>query len=102
MVYHGIDIQKGKIADFCKERHINRFSIFGSLISPDFNPDSDIDVLVEFAPEHIPSLLKVVRLERELSVFFDGRKVDLRTPEDLSDYFRDDVIASAKVQYSND
>jgi predicted nucleotidyltransferase len=64
-----------------------------------FRPDSDIDLLVEFEPDHTPSLLQMARLERELSAFFGGRKIDLRTKEDLSRYFRDAVVASAKVIY---
>lgn len=60
----------------------------------------DIDVLVEFDPDHIPGLLGIARMERELSALFGGRKVDLRTPEDLSRYFRQRVLAEAEVQYA--
>jgi len=95
-----IDFHKEQIASFCQERHIKRLSVFGSALRPDFQADSDIDVLVEFEQDHIPSLLVVVRMERELSVLLGGRKVDLRTPEDLSRYFRHRVLEEAEVQYA--
>jgi len=66
----------------------------------DFNPKSDIDVLVEFEPERVPGLLGIARMERELSELFGARKVDLRTAEDLSRYFRDAVLKEADLQYA--
>ena len=56
-------------------------------------------MLVEFEPDRIPGLLGIAGMELELSELFTGRKVDLRTPEDLSPYFRQDVLATAEVQY---
>ena len=94
-----ISIPKDQISDFCRERGIRRLAIFGSALRSDFRPDSDIDVLVEFEPGHIPGLLGIARMERELSVLFGGRAVDLRTPEDLSRYFRQNVLEEAEVQY---
>jgi hypothetical protein len=91
-------IPKEILADFCKRRHIKKLSIFGSYLREDFGPDSDIDLLVEFDPEHIPGLLDVAGMEIELSEAL-GRKVDLRTAQDLSRYFRDEVVACAEVQY---
>lgn len=75
-------------------------AIFGSALREDFGTESDIDVLVEFEPGHTPGLLGMSRLERELSSLFGGRKIDLRTPEDLSRYFREDVLREAEVQYT--
>ena len=75
-------------------------AFFGSVLRADFGPESDIDVLVEFEPTHVPGLFDIARMERELSTLFDGRKVDLRTPEDLSRYFREDVLKEAEVQYA--
>jgi hypothetical protein len=75
-------------------------SLFGSALRGDFSEESDIDVLVEFEPGHAPGLLGMARLERELSRILGGRKVDLRTPEDLSRYFRDEVLREAEVQYA--
>jgi len=95
-----IDLPKDKIAEFCRAHHIRRLAVFGSALRPDFRPDSDIDILVEFEPEHIPSLFGMARLERKLSALLGGRKVDLRTPEDLSRYFRQEVLKEAEVQYA--
>jgi predicted nucleotidyltransferase len=91
---------KDQIAEFCRRHHIRRLAVFGSALRSDFNETSDIDILVEFEPDHIPSLLGMARMERELSALFGGRKVDLRTPEDLSRYFRQDVLHEAEVQYA--
>ncbi len=87
------------IEDFCRKHHIRKLSIFGSYLREDFGPESDIDFLVEFDPEHIPGLLQVAGMEFELSKML-GRKVDLRTAQDLSRYFRDEVVAQAEVQYA--
>ena len=95
-----ISISDDLIASFCRERHIRRLAIFGSVLRPDFGPDSDVDVLVEFEPDHIPGLFGMARMERELSPLFGGRKVDLRTPEDLSGYFRQRVLNEAEVRYA--
>jgi len=92
-----IDIPKDKIAEFCRTNHIRRLALFGSVLRDDFRADSDVDVLVEFEPDHVPGLA-FFRLERELSDLL-GRKVDLNTPGFLSDYFRDEVLAEAEVQY---
>jgi predicted nucleotidyltransferase len=75
-----------------------RFS--GQVLREDFTPDSDIDVLVDFEPGHLPGLFGIARMERELSSILEGRKIDLRTAEDLSRYFRDDVLKEAEVQYA--
>ena len=97
-----ISISDKKIADFCRRNHIRKLSLFGSILRDDFNPDSDIDVLVEFEPDHIPSFFKLFDMEEELSSIFDGRKVDLRTPEELSKYFRDEVVAASEVHYAQE
>ncbi|MDW8317051.1 MAG: nucleotidyltransferase family protein [Anaerolineae bacterium] len=94
------DLPKDEIRAFCQRHHIRRLAVFGSALRPDFRPDSDIDILVEFEPDHIPGLLGIARLERELSGLLGGRKVDLRTPEDLSRYFRQQVLQEAEVQYA--
>lgn len=91
---------KEQIADFCRCRHIRRLAVFGSALRSDFNKASDIDILVEFEPEHIPGLFGMARMERDLSALLGGQKVDLRTPEDLSRYFRQEVLNEAEVQYA--
>ncbi len=97
-----IDLPRDKIAEFCRAHHIRRLAVFGSALRSDFRPDSDVDILVEFDPNHIPSLFGMARLERELSALLGGRKVDLRTPEDLSRYFRQEVLKEAEVQYAQE
>ena len=93
-------IPKPELAEFCRTHGIRRLAIFGSALRDDFGPDSDIDVLVEFAPGRVPGLLGIAGMEIELSPLFGGRKVDLRTPEDLSRYFRQEVLDTAEVQYA--
>ncbi|MBI4775157.1 MAG: nucleotidyltransferase family protein [Deltaproteobacteria bacterium] len=95
-------IPKEPIASFCREHHIRRLAVFGSALRSDFRNDSDIDLLVEFEPDHTPGLFGIARMERELSVLLGGRKVDLRTPEDLSRYFRRRVLEDAVVQYAGE
>jgi uncharacterized protein len=90
------------IADFCRRHHIRKLSFFGSVLRDDFRPDSDVDVLVEFEAGHVPGLFRLAGMERELSSLLGGRKVDLRTPQDLSPYFRDEVLVSAEVQYAQE
>jgi predicted nucleotidyltransferase len=86
-----------RIARFCRKHHIRRLSLFGSVLREDFRPDSDVDVLVEFEPAHIPGLA-FFHMEAELSELL-GRKVDLNTPGFPSPYFRDQVMEEAEVQY---
>ena len=94
-----IDIDRNKMAEFCRRHHIRRLALFGSALRGDFGPDSDVDVLVEFECGHVPGLIRLAGMERRLSEAFGDRKVDLRTPQDLSRYFREDVVAAAEVQY---
>jgi predicted nucleotidyltransferase len=93
-----VDLPKEKIADFCRRYHIRKLAVFGSALRKDFRPDSDLDVLVEFDPGHTPGLA-FFGMEQELSELL-GRKVDLNTPQFLSPYFRDKVLAEAEVQYA--
>jgi predicted nucleotidyltransferase len=94
-----IDVPRDRIAAFCKKHHIRRLALFGSVLSDRFREGSDIDVLVEFEQGQIVGLLRMSGMERELSEML-GRPVDLRTPADLSRYFRDEVLAAAEVQYA--
>ena len=95
-----ITVDRSRLAEFCRRHHIRRLALFGSALREDFSEESDVDMLVEFEPGHTPGLLGMARLERELSHILGGRKVDLRTPEDLSRYFRDEVLREAEVQYA--
>ena len=93
-----IKIPPDQIADFCDRHHILKLSLFDSVLREDFDSDSDIDVLVEFELNHVPGLIRLAGIEIELTEIL-GRKVDLRTPEDLSYHFRQKVLDSALVQY---
>lgn len=93
-----INISKDEIAEFCQRHHICKLSLFGSVLRDDFRPDSDVDVLVEFEPGKTPGLA-IVKMQQELSEMLNGKEVDLRTPQELSRYFRDRVMAEAVVQY---
>ena len=93
-----LNLSQEAIAQFCDRHHIRKLSLFGSVLRGDFTPDSDIDILVEFEPEHIPGLIRLAGMELELSEILE-RKADLRTAEDLSPYFRQDVLDSAMEQY---
>ena len=92
-------IPKDRVADFCQRYHIRRLAVFGSALRDDFRPDSDVDVLVEFELGHVPGFIALAGMEHELSGIL-GHKADLRTPEDLSRLFRDEVLSSAEVQYA--
>jgi hypothetical protein len=76
MRYHGIDIPEDDLAAFCRKWKIREFALFGSVLREDFGPDSDVDCLVEFAPDADWSLLDVIRAEQELGALL-GRPVDL-------------------------
>lgn len=93
-----ISIPKEKIDKFCKAHFIISLALFGSVLTSEFTESSDVDVLVEFDPAHIPGLFGIVDMEEELTKIV-GRKADLRTPQDLSRYFRNDVIKQAYPIY---
>ena len=94
-----IQIDKSQITAFCEKNHIVKLALFGSVLTRHFSEESDVDVLVEFCPEHIPGMIRLCGMERELSEII-GRKTDVRTPNDLSRHFRDEVIKSPVVQYA--
>jgi len=94
-----IELPKERIKEFCKRHHIRKLSLFGSALRDDFSPESDLDILEEFDPAHIPGLIRLAGMEIELTEIL-GRKVDIRTAQDLSRYFRDEVLNSSKVQYA--
>jgi len=94
-----IVIAQDKIREFCERHYIRRLAIFGSALRDDFGQESDVDVLVNFIPGHTPGFFKLFEMEEELSGLLGGHKAEMRTPEDLSRYFRDKVVAQAEVQY---
>ncbi len=97
MQHTALLVPQSEITNFCQRHHIQRLALFGSVLRPDFAPESDVDVLAEFKPGHVPGLA-FFAMQEELSALF-GRQVDLNTPQCLSKYFRDDVLAQAKDLY---
>lgn len=96
-----IPMNRDRIAEFCKRNHVRKLALFGSVLTKNFRPDSDVDVLVEIERGHPVGLIRFAAMERELSELL-GRRVDLRTPAELSPYFRDDVMRTAEVQYAQE
>jgi predicted nucleotidyltransferase len=96
-----IKIPKTWIKEFCKEHHITKMSLFGSVISDHFTSSSDVDILVEFDPRHTPGLFSFVRMRNTLSEHL-GRDVDLRTPEDISKLFRNEVMQHSYLIYGKE
>ena len=88
------------LSDYCRLHHIRRLSLFGSYAKGTAHADSDIDLLVEFDGGMAPGLIGLAAMEAELSALMGGRKIDLRTPQELSHHFRDQVVADAVVQYA--
>jgi predicted nucleotidyltransferase len=93
-----IGIPKAWLEGFFEKNHIVKMSLFGSVLSDQFKETSDIDILIEFEPKHVPGLFGFVRMRDALSRRF-GRKVDLRTPEDISTLFRNEVIQQSYPIY---
>jgi len=87
--HHGVVLSGDRIADFCRKRYIRRLALFGSILREDFGPNSDVDVLVEFVPGHVPGF-DFFAIEEELSAMM-GRRVDLNTAQFLSPLFRDKI-----------
>jgi len=98
MVQCHVQVSSDQIRRFCQKHGIRKLSLFGSVLREDFGPDSDVDVLVEFVPGARVGLIRLAGMQQELSALV-GRNVDLRTPAELSRYFRDEVVQSAKVEY---
>lgn len=96
-----ITIPQIELNQFCQRHLIAKLSLFGSVLRDDFTSESDLDFLVEFEPDYIPTFFKLAQMERELSSLFKGRKIDLRTPQELSPYFRQTVIQDALIQYDS-
>jgi len=95
-----LHIDEATLASFCQRHHICRLALFGSQLKGTARPDSDIDLLVEFESGWVPGLLALASMELELAELLGGRRVDLRTAEDLSRYFRDEAVRTAEVQYT--
>ncbi len=95
---HQVNLPSREIEAFCRKHRIRRLAVFGSALRADFGPDSDVDMLVEFEPEAHVGYLGLVAMEMELGQIV-GRRVDLRTRNELSRYFRDQVLEAAEPAY---
>lgn len=99
-MHPNLNLDETTLARFCEKHSISRLALFGSQLTGTAGPDSDIDLLVEFSSDATPGLLGIASMELELSSMLGGRAVDLRTSQDLSRHFRDEVARIAEVQYA--
>lgn len=98
-MHPSLNLDQAALSSFCEAHSIRRLALFGSQLTGAAESDSDIDLLVEFEPDHVPGLLGVAAMELALSALL-GKKVDLRTARDLSRHFRDEVLRTAQTQYA--
>jgi hypothetical protein len=96
-----LNVDQEVLRRFCRAHHVRRLALFGSRQKGTARPDSDVDLLVEFEPDRVLGLIGISAMELELSELLGGKKVDLRTPGDLSRHFRDEVIRTAEVIYAH-
>lgn len=89
-----------RTAALCRKHRIRRLALFGSILRDDFGPESDVDILVEFEPGHVPGFFGLYRIEREIAALFEGRRIDLLTYRSLNPHLRDRILAEAEVQYA--
>ena len=99
MKSRSVPLPRARLAAYCRRNHIRRLSLFGSALGPGFRSRSDIDLLVEFARGKSPGYFGLERMQGELSTLLGGRRIDLRTPGELSPRFRDRVMETAEVQF---
>lgn len=97
------EIQHDKLKELCRKWCISRLSIFGSSLTGQLGPNSDVDLLVEFGPNEQWSLMDLVRAEEEFSGLF-GRRVDLTDKKSLerssNRIRRDAILKTAELIYS--
>jgi uncharacterized protein len=99
MLINRVNFPMDAVADICRRYGVQRLSLFGSILRDDFSADSDVDLLVEFLPQTRIGLIGMANMESELGQVI-GRKVDLRTPRDLSRFFREQVISQARLLHA--
>src|ERR1035437_9664771 len=95
-----LQLPPARVAEFCQRHHIRKLAVFGSALHGDARPDSDLDVLVEFEPGHVPGLFRLAGMELEPSALLRGRQVDLNTPLCLSGHSGEEVVAEAEPVYA--
>ena len=94
-----VPIDQKQLEAFCRRHRILRLALFGSVLRADFTSQSDVNVLVEFETGRTPGFFRLFDMQDELSGILGGRRVDLRTPDDLSPYFRDEIVRTARPVY---
>jgi predicted nucleotidyltransferase len=94
-----LSYDRAALARLCRRHRIRRLALFGSVLKGIDRPDSDVDLLVEFEAGAVPGLIGLAAIEAELSALL-ARRVDLRTPQELSPYFREAVAREAEVQFA--
>lgn len=106
MNINGVQFPMDLIADFCRRHAVARLSLFGSILrspTPEggdgFRPTSDVDMLVEFLPGRVPSLLRFAGMQLELQAMI-GRDVQLATPAMLSHRFREQVLKESRMLHA--
>ena len=99
LVQSRLRVDPDALRKLCRRHHIVKLSLFGSVLRGDFRPDSDVDVLVEFEPGHVPGYLRLADVALELDALV-GRAIDLQTPRSISGAFRDEVAATAELLYA--
>lgn len=100
MKFHSIDLPKEKIVDFCQRWKITEFAVFGSVLRDDFQPDSDIDVLVTFADDCGHSLFDLAQIQQELEAIL-AHEVDLVEKAGLRNPFRrHNILNNMEVVYA--
>ena len=99
-MHKSLNLDEAIVARFCRQYRIRRLALFGSQLKGTARAESDIDLLVDFDPDAVPGLLGIAAMELELSRLLGGRRVDLRTAQDLSRHFREEVLRTAEVQYA--
>ncbi len=94
-----IEYDRMELEKFCREERVRKLSLFGSILRSDFHTESDIDILVEFLPGERVTYIRLSRMERSLSRIFGSRKIDLRTPGELSECIKDRVMSESEPVY---
>ena len=94
-----LNYNQNQLESLCRAYHVRRLALYGSVLRGEDTPTSDLDLLVEFEPNHGVGFFELAKLERSLSELFD-RKVDLNTPGFLNKAFRADVQQHAQPIYA--
>ena len=105
MQLKNINLPMAEIAQFCQKWNLTELSLFGSVLRDDFKPDSsDVDVMIQYRPESVPSFYDLDLMEEDLKAIF-GRDVDVITRpsiENSANYLRrHEILSSAQVIYES-